>query len=85
MKVTEDNYDILQKVSKITNVDYEIKWFDAENIDGYIDPEELLNMVEDLICEYDVKKEEFEDFKQYVEDNYRHLSYAEQIGWSHNW
>ena len=27
-------------------------------------------MIEDLSCEYDVLKEEYDDFKQDVEDNY---------------
>lgn len=70
MKVTPDNYVILKKASDITLVDYEIKWFDAEKFDGYIDSEGLLSMVEDLIVEYHHKEEELEDLKQDIEDNY---------------
>lgn len=70
MRVTPDNYETLKKVSDITLVDYDIKWFDAENIDGYIDSESLLSMIEDLIVEYNHKKEEIEDLHQDIEDNY---------------
>ena len=70
MRVTPDNYETLKKASDITLVDYDIKWFDAENIEGYIDSEGLLSMIEDLIVEYNHKKEELEDVKQDIEDNY---------------
>lgn len=70
MRVTPDNYETLKKVSDITLVDYDIKWFDAENVEGYIDSEGLLSMIEDLIVEYNRKKEELEDLYQDIEDNY---------------
>lgn len=70
MRVTPDNYETLKKASDITLVDYDIKWFDAENIDGYIDNEGLLEMIEDLLVEYHHKEEELEDLKRDIEDNY---------------
>lgn len=85
MKVTEDNYNILKKASDINSVDYEIKWTDAENLEGYIDPEELLSMVEDLVYAYEDKEEELRDLEQDLEDNYKPISRAEEIGWSHEW
>ena len=39
MIVNEYNYDILNKVSKITLTDYEIKWFNAEKGYGFIQRE----------------------------------------------
>lgn len=82
MKVTGDNYDILKKASDITLVDYDIKWFDAENSDGYIDSDGLLSMIEDLILEYNHKEEELEDLKQDLEDNYvpRRIDPYEEYG-----
>ena len=70
MRITPDNYEILEKASDITLVDYGIKWFDAENYEGYIDSEGLLSMIEDLIVEYHRKEEEIEELKQDIEDNY---------------
>ena len=70
MRITPDNYEILEKASDITLVDYGIKWFDAENYEGYIDSEGLLSMIEDLTVEYHRKEEEIEELKQDIEDNY---------------
>ena len=80
MKVDESNYETLEKASKMTGTDYEIKWFDAENIDGYIDGETMLCMIEDLIYEIDRLQEEIEDIEQDIKDNYRHIPEAEQVG-----
>lgn len=79
MKINENVFDIINKVHEITLTDYEIKWFDAENIDGYIEPEILLNIIQDLICEIEHKEEEIEDIKQDIEDNYKSLTIAEQV------
>lgn len=79
MKIDENVFDIINKVHEITLTDYEIKWFDAENINGYIESDVLLNIIQDLICEIEHKEEEIEDIKQDIESNYRHLTIAEQV------
>ena len=79
MKIDESVFDIIEKASKITLTDYEIKWFDAENINGYIESDVLLNIIQDLICEIEHKEEEIEDIKQDIESNYRHLTIEEQV------
>lgn len=70
--------------------DYDMKTLDScDNIIGkckrtwvgdyqYIDGEELLGCIEELIYEYERVKEELEDTKQDMEDNYRPISRAEQ-------
>lgn len=80
MIVNESNFDILEKASKITLTDYEIKWFDAENINGYIETDNLISIIEDLIYEIDRLEEKIEDIKQDIRDNYRPIPYAEQVG-----
>lgn len=80
MKVGEDNYEIFEKVSKMTMTNYEINWWDAENIKGYIDPDTMLYMIEDLICEVERLEEKIEDILQDRNDNYRQIPYAEQVG-----
>lgn len=80
MMVDESNYETLDRASKMTGTDYDIRWFDAENIKGYIDSETLLTMVEDLIIEVDRLQEEIEDMEQDIQDNYKPISYAEQVG-----
>lgn len=85
MKVNESNYDILKRVEDITNTDYEIKWFDAENIDGYIESESLISMIEDLIGKVENLEEEIEDIKSDRDSNYRPVSVAEQIDYNESW
>ena len=80
MKVDESNFETLDRASKITLTNYNIKWFDAENIDGYIDPDNVITMIDDLIYEIDYLKEKIEDIKQDMRDNYRPIPYSEMVG-----
>lgn len=80
MRVDESNYETLEKASKITVTDYDIKWFDAENIDGYIDNDSIISMIEDLICEVGRLEERIDDLEQDIEDNYKPIPIAEQLG-----
>lgn len=79
MKITQDEFDIISKASEITLTDYEIKWTDHDNLEGYIDSEDLLVIIQDLICEIEHKEEEIEDIKQDIESNYKPLTIAEQV------
>ena len=74
MRVGEDNYEIFERVSEITMTDYDIKWWDSHNIQGYIEPDSLLDMIEDLICEVDRLEEKIEHIIQDRNDNYRQLT-----------
>ena len=53
---------ILEKVTDITNFTYKSKG-------DFITYEDVISIIEDLTIEYDVLKEKYNDFKQYVEDN----------------
>lgn len=75
MKVDESNFDLFQRVAKATGADYDIKWFDAENIDGYIHEDNILAMLEDLLYELDSAKEIIEDIKNDVEENYQPIPF----------
>lgn len=44
--------------------------------------EEILTRLEELIDDIGYLQEEFDDFKREVEDNYRPLTQAEQIGYN---
>lgn len=80
MRVDESNFETLKRASDITLTDYDIKWFDAENIDGYIDADNIISMIEDLIYEIGCLKEKIEDREQDIKDNYRRIPTAEQVG-----
>lgn len=77
MIVNEENYDMLQKVSKKTMTDYGIKWFNAENIEGYIEPDAMYSMIEDLFCEIERLEEKIENIEQDKRDNYKQITPSE--------
>ena len=70
MLVSEENYEIFEKVHNLNLNDYEIKWFNAENIDGYIEPNTMLDMIEDLLWEIDHWKEKYEDLENAINNDY---------------
>lgn len=55
--------DLLDRIKKITNCNYYAKA-------NLVNCEYITTIIEDLIYEYEVLKEELEDFKQDMEDNY---------------
>lgn len=58
---------ILEKVTDITNFIYKSKG-------DFIAYEDVISIIEDLVCEYNVLKEKFEDYKKNVRDNYRQIT-----------
>lgn len=56
----EIDEEFYNKISNITDVDYEYKY-------GSIDYTSIKPMLSDLLCAYDSLKEEFEDFKHYID------------------
>lgn len=70
MKIDESNYETIKKAESITLGDYDIYWKDAENIDGYILPENMFVMIQDLICEVESLQELIQDMKEDIAENY---------------
>ncbi len=59
---------LYEKICEITDVDYEMaKSNDGNYVLAYHD---LDSLIKDLVCAYDVLKEELEDLKQDVKENY---------------
>ena len=54
--------DFFKKVEEITDVDYELKDFIPEDT--------LVTMIEDLVNEYYVLEEKYNDLQQDMEENY---------------
>jgi len=44
--------------------------------------DELIGIIEDLYADLEKTQEEYDDYKNYVSENYRQISYEEQIGWN---
>ena len=72
--ISNENY---KKIQEITITDYEVLDFVTKVLikEDFIEP-----LIENLLVAYDSLKEEFEDYKKNVADNYRQISIAEQVG-----
>ena len=74
-KLPKEEIETLKKVSKITYTDYEI--------DGqYVPIEKFIFMIEDLLIELDRAEEKLEELERDRDENYRPISYAEQVGYN---
>lgn len=56
------------------------QWFESLFDKDWVSVEEIIEKLEFAIDERDYYKQELEDFKKDVEDNYRPLTFREQIG-----
>ena len=68
----KDLKKVIEKASKITFTQYEM-------FGDFIEAEQLLYILQDLIGEFEGLEEEFEDYKQFVQDNYKQMTIEEQI------
>ena len=80
MRVDESNFDIFDRVQNLCGYNYNIAWTDSHNLKGMIHPDEMLSMIEDLICEIDRLEEKIEDREQEIKDNYRQITPREMYG-----
>lgn len=61
----ELNEELLNKVAEITMTRY--------------DGDDIESIIEDLVCYYHNLEEEFEDYKQNVQDNYKQINYEDML------
>jgi hypothetical protein len=80
MRIDESNFGTFDRVQELCGYNYDIRWTDSHNLKGYIDPDVMLSMIEDLICEVDRRDETIEDIKQDRNDNYRRITAREMYG-----
>lgn len=57
----------MEEVTEITGFSYTSK-------NDLISLDDVISIIEDLVCEYNVLKEKFEDYKENVRDNYRQIT-----------
>lgn len=67
MRINENNYETLQRAYDITGRPNKIFWRDAENIDGYIDYDDVMDLMDALIDEYNGKRDELQELIEYTE------------------
>lgn len=79
MKIDKELYE---RVKKVTMTDFEAQ-YTKDTDDDYVwilNDYTIDSMLEELLMEIDRIEEEYEDFKQNVEDNYRRIPISEQVG-----
>ena len=72
-KLSDDEKEIIKTVQKRNITEYDIQY-------GFINVEDIMYMVEDLLNEIDRLEEELEEEIQDKNDNYKRISY-EEMGW----
>lgn len=72
-KLDKEELEIIKNISKLTMTDYEITG-DFIPVDSWKD------LAEDLLYEFDKLQEEFEDYKEFVKDNYKQKTNEEIYG-----
>ena len=63
-KLDKEELEMIKNISKLTMTNYEI-------IGDFIPVDSWKILAEDLMYEFDKLKEEFDDYKEFVKDNYK--------------
>lgn len=74
-KLDDDELEKMYRASKISMTDYDL-------IGNFAPVEKLINVIEDLLIELDKAEEKYKDLERDLEENYKPISYAEQIGYN---
>lgn len=84
MRVDEDNYGVLRRAEDMLGIDYEINITNDDECKGFIDNDNVVQMIDDLCSEIDRLKEQLEDKEEYYEtllkDCYKPISKHEFYG-----
>ena len=75
-KLSENDFNILQRISDKRSIKIDIKDIDNEY---WISTDELLNLVCELDDNIDSEQERYRDLEQEVEDNYRPIPMEQQL------
>lgn len=74
-KLDNDEFERIKEVEKMTTSDYEL-------VGNFIPVESMMATIEDLLVEIHNLEEERKEREQQIEDNYKPISYAEQVGYN---
>ena len=77
-KLNANEFEAIKRIEKITNCDYEL-------LGDFIPTECLIESARDMLVCCEKLQEEFDDYKQFVADNFKQKSDAELIGYNENW
>ena len=84
MRVDEDNCSVLRRAEDMLGTDYEINITNDDECKGFIDTDNIVELIDDLCSELDRLKEELEEQREYYEnqikDFYKPISPYEFYG-----
>lgn len=84
MRVNEDNYAVLRRAEDLLKTDFSINITNDDECKGYIDDDNLVEMIDELCTEVDMLREQLEDQEQHyeslIEDCYKPISPYEYYG-----
>lgn len=63
IRLYDNEYKILKEIEEITGTDYEVK--------DLIKVEKLISIIEDMKIAYEGIKEQYEDYKEDIQENYK--------------
>lgn len=69
MILDEKDIVAINKAADISDTNYTMYWL-SDKTKSVIEPRELIGIVKDLIYEYNKLKDEYNDLKQDIKDNY---------------
>ena len=72
-KLDGKELETINKVSALTYTDYEV-------LGNFVPVESMYSMIEDLLDEIEHQQARYKDLEKDIEDNYKPISYAEQVG-----
>ena len=75
-KLSENDFNILQRISDKRSIKIDIKDIDDEY---YISTDELLNLVCELDDNVDSEQERYRDLEQEIQDNYKPIPMEQQL------
>ena len=64
--------NLLEKINKISGLDYELKG-------NFMPSDKVVSLIEDLLCDIESKQEKIDDLEQNIEDNYERINIENQI------
>lgn len=84
MRVCEDNYGVLRRAEDLLKNDFSINITNDDEIKGYIDEDDVVEMIDELCSEIDSLREQLEEQKEHyenlIEDCYKPISPYEYYG-----
>lgn len=88
MRIDESNFETFDTVQKLCGYNYDIIWTDSHNLKGHVDPDVMLDMIEDLICEIhrlqeQLEKKSIDKLKREIEAKKKEIEEVEKINPNH--